>query len=514
MKTTKLLLLLLAILLIFVEACTQKQVPRNGLISYYPFNEDFNDKSGNNFNGKVTDVVLTGSKNKACLFNGRNALIEIPGIELLKSVKQLTISCWINPFAAKPWDSWICKANDTLNNSQWRLSFSSACESQVQFTTYNTDWTDYHADYKFEMGKWYHVVYLIDNMKHNASIMINGKIVKTFVIGEIKTSNGPLMMGFQKDDMTYYYGLLDEVLIYDRVLGENEIFALYEDFKDSEKAEPDINLFKPYKNISAINSKNKAKVTYLSCEGFMIESKKKKILVDALYEDSDIEWYDLISAETKTNLENGLAPFDNVNLIAVTHDHWDHFSQSKIIGFMTRNPKCQLVCPVKVNEHLKNNKDYEQIKNRVISVTPSFDCDTLIKYNEMQVRVLRLDHSRGCGDNACRIDNHLEIQNVGYVFSVGGVNLFHSGDSYPDNAKEYETLNIKQYGIDIALINRSFMLEKGVSIIENSIQPKNIIFMHLGHNQSYIYKPLAANYKNRLPYVTIPEKPMETAEFK
>jgi hypothetical protein len=59
----------------------QNEIPRDGLIVYYPFNNDFNDKSGNNFNGKVNEAVLTGAKNKACFFDGINDYIEVSDIE-------------------------------------------------------------------------------------------------------------------------------------------------------------------------------------------------------------------------------------------------------------------------------------------------------------------------------------------------------------------------------------------------------------------------------------------------
>ena len=237
MKTTKLLLLSLAILLIFIEACTQKQIPHNGLIAYYPFNKDFNDHSGNNFNGKVTETVLVGSKNKACFLNGGNSFIEVAGIDSLKTVKQLTVSCWINPFTAKQYTAWISKANDSGNNSQWRMGFSDKCASQVQLTIFNNNWSDYSCDFRVEMKKWYHAIYLINNIEHKASIYINGKNIKTFGISEIKSSDGPLLMGNQSDDRTLFCGLLDEVLIYNRLLTETEIKGLYGNFKNTEKAD-------------------------------------------------------------------------------------------------------------------------------------------------------------------------------------------------------------------------------------------------------------------------------------
>ena len=211
-------------------------IPQDGLIAYYPFNNDLKDWSGNNHNGKATEALLVGKKNKACFFNGKNAFIEFSGIEPLTKVNQLSISCWICPFVAKQYDSWISKANDSRNNSQWRLSFGPNYSNQLQLTIYDTTWTNHDAEFRFEMNQWYHITYLIDNTGHQASIYVNGQKIKSFEIEEILTSGAPLFMGFQDDNNSYYCGLLDEAIFYNRLLTENEIGELYDDFKKADKA--------------------------------------------------------------------------------------------------------------------------------------------------------------------------------------------------------------------------------------------------------------------------------------
>jgi CubicO group peptidase (beta-lactamase class C family) len=244
MKINKTILLAFMLNLFASYGIAQLHIPQNGLIAYYPFNNDLKDWSGNNYNGKAVEALLVGTKNKACFFNGKNACIEFSGIEPLAKVNQLSVSCWICPFVAKQYDSWISKANDSRNNSQWRLGFGEDCSNQLQLTIYNTNWTNHDADFKFEMNHWYHITYLIDNTIHQASIYINGQKIKSFEIEEILTSGAPLFMGFQDDNNSYYCGLLDEAIFYNRLLTENEIGELYNDFTKADKAGP--------KDISAI----------------------------------------------------------------------------------------------------------------------------------------------------------------------------------------------------------------------------------------------------------------------
>jgi Zn-dependent peptidase ImmA (M78 family) len=115
------------------------------------------------------------------------------------------------------------------------MGFSDKCASQVQLTIFNNNWSDYNCDFRVEMKKWYHAVYQIDNIEHKASIYINGENIKTFEIGELNSSDGPLLLGKQSEEGTLYCGFLDEVLIYNRLLTKTEIQGLYSNFKNAEK---------------------------------------------------------------------------------------------------------------------------------------------------------------------------------------------------------------------------------------------------------------------------------------
>ena len=154
MKRKKLLLITMAICLNGILANAQNNIPQDSLIAYYPFNDDFKDKSGNNYNGKVNGAVLSGTKNKACFFDGINDYIEVPGVEPLKTIKKLTVSCWIKPLTVDRNESWISKANENNHNPQWRLSFGPSPNKLVQLTTFNDGWKDYNLDYQFEMKRW------------------------------------------------------------------------------------------------------------------------------------------------------------------------------------------------------------------------------------------------------------------------------------------------------------------------------------------------------------------------
>lgn len=238
----KLILIALAISFTGILVNAKNKISQDSLIVYYPFNNDFNDHSGNNYNAKVNGSVLTGTKNKACFFDGINDYIEIQGVETLNTVKQLTVSCWIKPMKAERYVPWISKANEDNRKSQWRLCFGPDARNEVSFVFHNGEWNDYNFLFQFEMNRWYHVLYLIDNMNHTASIYIDGKNIKAFDIGELSTSHGSLFIGCQNGAKSFYQGLIDEILIYNRLLKESEIEKLYNQLNNSVKAKADTQL--------------------------------------------------------------------------------------------------------------------------------------------------------------------------------------------------------------------------------------------------------------------------------
>jgi len=236
---------ILIVVFVTIIGQSKAQFVSDGLLLYFSFNDSINNQSGNRYPVKTNNVILKGDKNKACYFNGMDGVIEINNIHQIDTVKQITVSCWINPFNKNSYDSWVSRGNNNYNNSQWRIGFGTNPDSQIMFTTFNKDWVDYTANSILETKKWHHVVYLIDAIQKTVTLYTNGVKINTIPINDIKPSRGSLFIGYQLDDQNYYYGLLDEIKIYNRLLNENEIQALYTDFRTAEKSNY-IEYVKPY----------------------------------------------------------------------------------------------------------------------------------------------------------------------------------------------------------------------------------------------------------------------------
>jgi formylglycine-generating enzyme required for sulfatase activity len=195
----------------------------SGLVAYYPFNGNSNDASGNNRHGTVSGAELSadrfGLTNRAFYFDGVNfdkISINIP------SLSEMTLSLWVTPSGAQtgngigrflhsepewfdvglsnPAGSYI----GTKIGSQdgWRQSSVKLEPSIAQMVTFTAGYGSLKI---YLNGK------LVENVSYNGTLGMSPKVLGSYVAN-------------QGDD---FYGVLDDVRIYNRVLTEEQISSLH-----------------------------------------------------------------------------------------------------------------------------------------------------------------------------------------------------------------------------------------------------------------------------------------------
>jgi L-ascorbate metabolism protein UlaG (beta-lactamase superfamily) len=251
----------------------------------------------------------------------------------------------------------------------------------------------------------------------------------------------------------------------------------------------------------------------------MAESANHKILMDAVFGGFKGTWCDIPDDEIKTKMENAESPFNNTDLIFVSHRHSDHLNPAMLINHVINNPGCMVICPKQTDSVLALKPDYDRVKNNIISVTPPPGSDTTISVKGAEITVYRLEHSHYYEQDEKtgeKINIHRNTENVGFLIKADGVNIFHCGDSNPMDDAEYKYFNLADKQIDIAFLERLFLYHvtaKGIGIIENYIKPEQIILMHVEPGKAQKYKDVAEQVKDRIPEVYIFEKPMEEKTF-
>jgi L-ascorbate metabolism protein UlaG (beta-lactamase superfamily) len=212
-------------------------------------------------------------------------------------------------------------------------------------------------------------------------------------------------------------------------------------------------------------------ITYIANEGVLISAGGKQVLIDGLHRNErSFSHYAFLPPAEREKIETAQAPFDKIDLLLVSHRHYDHFHAEAAGLHLKHNPKAALVSSQQVvSDVAQNFKEYEAIQTRVMSVTPPLKERVDVKVAGIEFEMLGLGHG-----GAFR-----EIQNLGHIIKLGGRKFVHVGDVEPD-AEIFAKFNLAEAGIDIAILPFWFLIQKeGQTIIKEHIKPKHLIAVHM-----------------------------------
>lgn len=264
---------------------------------------------------------------------------------------------------------------------------------------------------------------------------------------------------------------------------------------------------------------SKLTLTYIANEGFLIETGQKSILIDALFGEKELGFCDIPTSGAIQAMTAAKDEFAAIDVIAVTHRHLDHFYAPFVAAHLSNNEQGKFISCEQTVDLLSTEEGYAEIRDRVIESTPDslFYQDTLL--NGIGVRVYRLAHGPYLEEDPLTgksVNRHRNIQNLGFLFNINGIKVFHCGDSSPRCMDDYEHFRLDQEDIDIALLGRGFLASTngfGIDIIRNLIKPDHIVLMHIHHENNSYYKDIANQVKDEFPSVTIFESLMDSKVF-
>ena len=217
----------------------------NGLVAYYPFNENANDASGSGSNGIVIGASLItnrfGIPNSAYLFSGAPNWIQTSNFWPVLGSNAVTVSCWINYAGGvpRPW------AESTMLNWGGSDVFGSRFQFRLAdggngVTTMCLDGGGAvsQAETSIPSNTWIHltVVKPFNGGLNDTIFYVNGQVVPTqpgsdssYKFDFVATDSLTLGSGQLTDtsESRFFNGGLDEFRIYKRTLSSNEVAQLY-----------------------------------------------------------------------------------------------------------------------------------------------------------------------------------------------------------------------------------------------------------------------------------------------
>jgi hypothetical protein len=217
---------------------------------YYAFNGDATDESGNGNDGIVEGATLMedrfGNPDQAFRFDVGNYIRTADGAGSADITGVITMAAWINPeqFATKSSDPGVVRTilrkRSQYNSYGYTLGITTAGQMTVAFgnssnsgmakTASNMDplptntWSHVAVTYDASQIRYYVNGVLVDTQAYSQPLL---STTETLCIGRLEESR----------NQACFYGGIDEVYLFDRVLTETEVQSLYAGVSDDGEEE-------------------------------------------------------------------------------------------------------------------------------------------------------------------------------------------------------------------------------------------------------------------------------------
>ena len=199
-----------------------------GLLAYFPFDSSFNDASGNNNVLQVhgNPEFVKGFKDKpstAILLNGKDDFL----IGCIGKPDTFSISMWLQSFRyyVGEWPVWRSTVFDYSNKQVYGTIDGISGATQIKCGIESEEFAG--ADIA-NCVDWFH---LYISVSDDVKIYLDDSLAKTSPLQDkITFLNDTIYFGRASDDeeikLTYFYGKLDEIRIFNRILDQAEIKEL------------------------------------------------------------------------------------------------------------------------------------------------------------------------------------------------------------------------------------------------------------------------------------------------
>ena len=231
--------ILLVVWLFVSVSLTHAQLPLDGVVSYWSFDdgtiagntvEDLLGDNDGELMGKPKSVA--GKVGKGLEFDGTNS-VHIPGTDSLdfSGAKELSVAVWLNADSDSPVEGVVAGCCGTIvaqrDMSGWALRFDGRNAGQEMEFIVQPGWQGdggFGAP-KFDAGSWHHLAGVVADK--DMLIYVDGKLEKEMGYnGPISTTGTETEIGHAVDGG--FVGIIDEVMIYDKALSADEIEQIFE----------------------------------------------------------------------------------------------------------------------------------------------------------------------------------------------------------------------------------------------------------------------------------------------
>ena len=186
------------------------------------------DFSGKGNHGSITGAGWTakGRLGPTLYFDGLDDSVNCGNNVSLNLVDELTVEAWINPDVVNIWQRAVSEGK---YNTEWIFGISVDGTMDFTFWKEGGGLNATRGNTVLSVGIWQHIVVTYSKSLGEVRLFLNGESDQDIypVSSDISDSGDPVMIGSDPAGNNFK-GFIDEVRIYNRALGADEIKALYE----------------------------------------------------------------------------------------------------------------------------------------------------------------------------------------------------------------------------------------------------------------------------------------------
>ena len=239
--------------------------------------------------------------------------------------------------------------------------------------------------------------------------------------------------------------------------------------------------------LPSANADSIGSITYLGNEGILLSNGDQKVLFDPFFHNVYGQ-YQAVPEEIQQAIKNNTPPYDDIDLIVISHAHGDHFTAETVADYLSANENVFLVAPSQASKTVTEHT--AELSDQIISIELNFgDAPVLTEVKNIAIESVRIPHAGW--------PERKDIANLVHRVSLNnGVKIIHMRDADPrdEHFKPFADLWDSKTS-DISFPPYWFFVsEEGPTILKERINSKKSIGVHVPVDVPQALKDSGAEY--------------------
>jgi L-ascorbate metabolism protein UlaG (beta-lactamase superfamily) len=240
-------------------------------------------------------------------------------------------------------------------------------------------------------------------------------------------------------------------------------------------------------------------VTFIAHEGFLIRGGGKKVLMEAAF-DPEVAAKLGPPPEIVKAITEAQEPFNNIDVILITHKHSDHVHPASVIACLQHNSRCRLVAHTQVIDLLRPVDGFAKIADQVHEIKLEPGNHEQISENGITCDVICLRH-----------EHAPDVMNLVFVVELGGARFVHMGDGFfAESEADLKSYPFEKTPVDVLFLNQYDRYGSAPRQVTERVKPRHIVAMHISPTE---FAEASAELRSVYPGIILFEKPMERRVF-